>query len=106
MKFIPCRKKCGRYPGRKGALDRIPKRNRWLDVGGQEREFFWGLLATEQVSALRVFWYHVLILSGPFAFWWLWLFLWGHSGDLQNASLPFSTVCVLLSMFWLPLLHK
>lgn len=30
--------------------------------------------------------YHSLILTPPFVFWILWLFVWGHSGDLQNAS--------------------
>ena len=104
--LTPCRKKCGRYPGPNGALARIPKRNTWPDVAGQEREFLWGLLAIERPSLFRVLLYHILILSAPFAFWWLWHFPWRHSGDLQNASVPFSVICVLLSMFWFPLLQK
>jgi hypothetical protein len=105
LKFIPCRKACSRYTGLSGALDRLPKRNRRLDVAAQDREFFWGLLAVEQVSAFRVFIYHLVILLGPFIFWWLWLFALGQSGDLQNASVPFSGVCVLLSMVWFPVLQ-
>jgi hypothetical protein len=104
--FVSCRRKCGRYPGPASALDRIPKRNRWLNISRQEREFFWGLLAIEHVSIFRVVLYHILILLGPFLFWWLWLFQLGHHGDLQNASVPFSVICVLLSMFWFPLLQN
>ena len=104
--FFQCRKKCGRYPNPRGALDRIPKRKRWLDIDGQERELFWGLLATERASTFRIFLYHILILSGPFVLWWLWLFYLGHPGDLQNASVPLSVVCVLLSMFWFPIIRK
>ncbi|KAH8659401.1 hypothetical protein BGZ61DRAFT_370541 [Ilyonectria robusta] len=94
-----------RYTPLRSALSRIPKRNFCLDKKGQNREIFWGLLAVERPSAFKVAVYHVLILIGPVMFWFLWLFFWGHSGDLQNAAIPFLTVCTLLSMFWFPMIH-
>jgi hypothetical protein len=47
-----------------------------------------------------------LILLPPLIFWFLWLFQWGHSGDLQNASVPFLSALGLISLFWFPLINK
>lgn len=104
--LAPCSKKCKRFLAPSGALDRIPKRNKWLNVVERRREIFWGLLAVHRPSSFRVILYHIVILIGPFIFSFLWLFLWGHPGDLQNAVIPFSMVAVLLSMFWFPLIQK
>jgi hypothetical protein len=100
---ITCRKTC--RPAN-DALDRIPKRDRQVIIEGDKREIFWGLLAREAVSFRRVVVYHVIFLSAPFVFWVLWLLKWGHSGDWQNASVPFLAALGLLSLFWFPLMHK
>lgn len=98
-----CKKPCRTS---REAVERIPKKLRPLEEGGAHRENFWGILAIEKISALAVAIYHALILTGPFAFWFLWLFKWGHPGDLQNASIPVAVVIGLLSLFWLPLVQK
>lgn len=87
-------------------LHRIPKRRIPLDFDRREREYFWGLLAVQRISNCRVILYHILILTGPFIFWWLWIFYRSNPDDLQNASVPFSTISVLLSLFWFPLLQR
>jgi hypothetical protein len=97
---------CRRFAGTAGALERIPKRNHQLLVKSYDRELVWGLLAIECPSFFRIGVYHVLILAGPTVFNFMWLFAWGHDGDLQNAAVPFTVVCVLLSMFWLPMIKK
>ncbi|KAK0706094.1 hypothetical protein B0T26DRAFT_788486, partial [Lasiosphaeria miniovina] len=97
---------CARYTGVSGALGRIPKRDAPLSTRAPDREVVWGLVAVECPSLARVFAYHVLALAGPFAFWVVWQTKLGHGDDWQNASIPFAVVCVLLSMFWFPLLQK
>jgi hypothetical protein len=99
--FHKCRRPC-RYS--QEAIDRIPKKISKLEESGDVREFFWGIFAVERISFLMVTVYHILILIPPLVFWCLWLFSWGHSGDLQNASVPFFTALSLLSLFWFPLL--
>jgi hypothetical protein len=84
------------------AMTRIPKRNCRLD--GQGREYFWGIFAIEKGSYFRLIIYHILALVLPLIFWFLWLFYWNHQADLQNASVPFTTVISLLSLLWFPFL--
>lgn len=74
------------------AVERIPQK-----VGGIEpsqkkgRPRFWGIVAREKRSALRVLVY-VLICASPNIvsvwFFFSWLFAWGHEGELQNAAVP------------------
>jgi hypothetical protein len=44
--------------------------------------------------------YNILCFLPSFVFGLLWLFSWGHDGDLQNASVPLSISAALLSLFW------
>jgi hypothetical protein len=101
--FLKCRKPCRL---KKDALDRIPKCDRSVIEEGDQREIFWGLLAVEQISFAMVAMYHFLILAPTFVFWMLWLFVWGHRSDLQNASVPFLSTIPLLSLFWLMLVKR
>jgi hypothetical protein len=99
-----CRRQCRR---KADALERIPKRDREIIEDGDGREIFWGLLADEEIQALRVVIYNVILLAGPIAFWILWLKM-GHPGDLQNASVPVTIALssfAMLSSFWM-LLRK
>ena len=99
--LFPCNKEV--YRPDDDGLDRIPKRTKALAVEIPKRGFFWGLHAQENISLLMVALYNFLLLVSPFVFWICWLFVWNHSGDLQNASIPTVVVVALLSMFWLPL---
>ena len=94
--FHKCKKRCRTCPD---AVDRIPKRILPLETGGDAREEFWGLYVEEVISAMRVVVYVILILVTPFVFWLLWLFYWDHSGDLQNASVPFICALALVGLF-------
>lgn len=95
------RNHCGKYR----YLARLPrKRTKW-DVGSdEETEEAWGINALYRISFIKVVFYHLLILVGPIIFWGLWLRRWPR--DWQNASVPFFAVVVLLSLFWLPLVHN
>lgn len=88
------------------AIDRIPKRTGPFEEAGDGREYFWGILAVEKVSFIVVAYYHAVIFLGPFVFYFLWLFYWNHSGDMQNGSTPLAIVLGLLSLLWFPLIHK
>jgi hypothetical protein len=116
--FYTCRRrsffcyfhKCQRRPcrGSREALDRIPKRIWRLEEEGNAWEFFWGLHTVERISTLKTAVYHLIVLLPSFIFWFLWLFDWGHSGDLQNGSVLFLCSLGLMSTFWswFPLLRK
>ncbi|KAG6358064.1 hypothetical protein INS49_013948 [Diaporthe citri] len=74
-------------------LDGMPKRDRLVDEQAefgedQDVEVFWGLVAREQRSALRVAVYMLLGLGPSLWFMFQWLFGWGHDGDLQDATVP------------------
>jgi hypothetical protein len=69
-----------------------------LELKLNTREAAWGIQAHHKPHALVVFFYHVLIFSGTFAFWIWWQTT--HPGDLQNATVPLSVVAVLISLFW------
>jgi hypothetical protein len=98
--FHRCRKPCRPLHD---ALDRIPKKVWRVEEEGDAREFFWGIHGVERISFCMVAFYHLVILLPPLVFWFLWLFWWGHSGDLQNASVPFLSALGLISLFWFPL---
>jgi hypothetical protein len=77
-----------------------------MEEEGDAREILWGIHGVERLSFLMVAMYHIFILFPPLIFGFLWLFYWGHSGDLQNASVPFLSALGLISLFWFPLPHK
>jgi hypothetical protein len=63
----------------------------------------WGLYAKVDLSFFRTIVYHVIILSGPAAFWGWWLHQW--PTDWQNATVPMMVSLALLSPFWLAILE-
>lgn len=63
-------------------------------------EQFWGIMAREQRSALKVVLYMLLSLTPTIWFTFMWLFSWGHEGDLQNATVPVTISIATLSMIW------
>lgn len=80
------------------ALKRIPKRRGEFALKSGAREFAWGLEAQHSISFMHMLTYHLIVVSGPFAFWGWWQS--GHPWDLQDASIPLAAVCALLSLFW------
>lgn len=83
-------------------LDNMPKRDREVQPGAQlsKVEHFWGLVARDQRSALRVLLYMLLSLAPTVWFVFAWLFSWGHNGDLQDATVPVTLSIATLSMVW------
>lgn len=84
-------------------LDGMPKRDRLVDEEAefsedQDVEVFWGLVAREQRSALRVVAYALLGLEPSLWFMFQWLFGWGHSGDLQGATVPLMISAAMLGI--------
>jgi hypothetical protein len=103
--FANCRRQCR---NKADALERIPKRDREVIEEGDGREIYWGLLADEEIQALRVVVYNIVLLAGPIVFWILWLRM-GHPGDLQNASVPIMIALgslAMLSSFWMLLRNR
>lgn len=93
--------KCSHYcPATTERVERIPKRTTPLHLESRGQEEAWGLHAIERVFTFRIIVYHVVMLVGPLIFWGLWLWYWGHQGDLQNASVPVVCMIPILSMFW------
>ena len=95
--FHRCKKPCRL---RLDAVDRIPKRTSRLEMEGDARSSFWGLYAVERISFLKIAVYHSIIIIPSLIFMFLWLSYWGHSGDLQNASVPLLCGLALLSLLW------
>lgn len=84
-------------------LENMPKRDREVLAGAQfsRVEHFWGIVAREERSALRVIVYMLLSLMPTLWFMFMWLFSWGHEGDLQNATVPVTISVATLSMVWI-----
>jgi hypothetical protein len=78
----------------------FPQRDSKLEEGGDEREEFWGIYARERHSFFRVAIYNILCILPCVVFFFTWLFGWGHSGDLQNASIPIGITLTALNIFW------
>jgi hypothetical protein len=70
------------------ALDAVPKRLERIDMDDGLDEHFYGLYAKEERSFLRVAIYACLCNLPGVIFFFLWLFQWQHTSDLQNASVP------------------
>lgn len=86
-------------------LDGMPKRDRLVDEEAefsedQDVEVFWGLVAREQRSALRVVIYMLLGLGPSLWFMFQWMFGWGHDGDLQDATVPLMFSATMLGILW------
>ena len=75
-----------------GYLKLVPKRKEPWDIHGCGPGRAFGLTCFERLSFFKLLvWFSVTEL-GPIIFWVLWLSVWDHNGDLQNASLPFTMV--------------
>jgi hypothetical protein len=85
-------------------LQCLPKRKQaWgLDHSGDTPEA-WGLHASLSLCFFRILIYHIVILTGPAAFWGWWLHQW--PTDWQNATVPMFLSLALLSPFWLAVLE-
>lgn len=81
-------------------LDQFPKRKTSLIEDSDKHEAFWGIVAREQLSVFRILLYHFICVVPCVVFFFMWMFSWGHAGDLQNASVPLSVMLVALSIFW------
>jgi hypothetical protein len=83
----------------------LPKRKQaWGVDHSSDTSEAWGLHTNLSLSLYRMLVYHVVILSGPAAFWGWWLHQW--PTDWQNASIPMVVSLALLSPFWLAVLEK
>lgn len=81
-------------------LQLFPKSNYDLVEDSDRREPFWGIVARERPSIVRLLLYNLACASLCLTFFFMWLFSWGHGGDLQNASVPLSVMLAALSIFW------
>lgn len=83
-------------------LDYMPKRDREVRPEAQVTrvENFWGIVAREERSAFRVLIYMLMSLVPSTWFIFAWLFSWGHSEDLQGATVPITISLAALSMVW------
>jgi hypothetical protein len=81
-------------------IELLPKKNSQLDMNADERIYFWGLYARQEISFFRVLVYNAICISPCIWFFFMWLFPWSHSGDQQNASVPLMTMLSFLSVFW------
>lgn len=83
-------------------LDFLPKRDRPVAATTQSDkvEFCYGLVARECRSFFRVVIYLCLIMAPAFWFVFAWLFEWGNSGDLQDATVPITLMLTAVSVLW------
>ncbi|KAI1374084.1 hypothetical protein F4677DRAFT_447730 [Hypoxylon crocopeplum] len=81
-------------------LEFFPKKKTELEEGGDKRENFWGIYAREIISLRWVLFYNFLCVLPMLAFFTVWILPAGYSTDLQNASVPFTMMLGMLSLFW------
>ncbi|KAK7735466.1 hypothetical protein SLS63_003936 [Diaporthe eres] len=83
-------------------LEFVPKRDRPAAAAAQSDkvEVCYGLVARERRSFFRVVVYLCLIMAPALWFVFVWLFVWGDSGDLQDATVPMTLTLAVLSIFW------
>ncbi|CRK25377.1 hypothetical protein BN1723_003282 [Verticillium longisporum] len=93
--FHKCRKRCGD----RADVGSFPLRRHGLQVEDTKKEYFWGIYVVTRVSNTRVAVYSSLCCLPGLVFFFLWMFSWGHSGDLQNASVPLCISLALLVVF-------
>ncbi|KAH6714471.1 hypothetical protein BKA61DRAFT_482078, partial [Leptodontidium sp. MPI-SDFR-AT-0119] len=93
--------KCASFNKRtRDLLQLFPKSNSDLVEDSDKREPFWGIVARERPSIARLLLYNLACALPCLIFFFMWLFSWGHGGDLQNASVPLSVMLAALSVFW------
>ncbi|KAF2679312.1 hypothetical protein K458DRAFT_314529 [Lentithecium fluviatile CBS 122367] len=102
---ILCHKNCHCFKIQKQAHNReiinlLPKKLSQFDDQSDQRDLFWGLYARQQPLFWRVGVYNALCISPLVWFFFMWIFHWGHDGDMQNASVPLMIMMSLLSVFW------
>lgn len=81
-------------------LQLFPKCDLDLVEDSDKYEPFWGIVAREKPCFIRLLIYNCICASPCLVFFFMWLFSWGHHGDLQNAAVPLSLMLVGLSIFW------
>ena len=69
-------------------LEAIPKRHTQVNMDDRLTELFYGLYAKERRSFARVAVYACLCNLPGVIFFFLWLYQWGHSADVQGAAVP------------------
>ena len=67
-----------------------------LELEKVGEEHAWGLQAHHVISLVFLSCYFLLLVAGTIAFWIWWLNK--HSGDLQDAAVPFTAVTLVLSL--------
>lgn len=67
-------------------LAKVPKRDSDMNEAEPGEEPYWGLLAVEDISFMRVMVYHLLALLGPVVFWGIWQSR--NPDDIQDSSAP------------------
>ncbi|KAF2715847.1 hypothetical protein K431DRAFT_192443, partial [Polychaeton citri CBS 116435] len=79
-------------------IQRLPQRVFCINLDDGQREVFWGLYARETREYVWILAYGIFANVPGTIFFFLWLFGWGHSSDLQNAAVPltFSTTLTIL----------
>ncbi|KAG8160614.1 hypothetical protein KVR01_008878 [Diaporthe batatas] len=94
VRFLFARR--GRFPSK--TVAKIPQRLSYFDEKGDNEEVFWGLLAREERSALRVCMWALIIFSPSIAFSFIYLF--GKMDvDLQNATTLFAITLTIFGTF-------
>ena len=81
-------------------LKLLPKKITELEVGGDQREVFWGLYARERPGLRWILVYNLVCLLPMLVYFLVWISPLGRATDLQNPSVPISIMVALLSLFW------
>ncbi|KAI0867506.1 ankyrin repeat-containing domain protein, partial [Hypoxylon argillaceum] len=86
-----------RCSGNRELVDRVPKRYRQWLLDSDEFDTAFGLSAFELPSLLGFMCYSICIFLITIVFGALWISVWGHPADLQNATIP----AVAFVMLWI-----
>lgn len=81
-------------------LQKIPRRKEEWNTGEDSLGYAWGLTAFDLPCFAGFVTYMVLSLVAPSVFWGLWLSIWNHEADLQNAAVPTGIVLGLWTWVW------
>jgi hypothetical protein len=98
----PCITKDSRSRSRsrdKRALNALPKRTQVIELEDGKCETFYGLFAIERRCRYRAVLYLILLNLVWLIFLPLWIFVWGHPSDLQNAFTPLQVALPLQQTF-------
>jgi hypothetical protein len=86
-------------PPEKRALGFLPKRTEPVLMGNRTCEVFYGLLAVERRCHYRIALHLILLNLVWLVFAPLWILVWGHPSDLQNAFTPLQVALSLQQAF-------